>query len=255
MTPANEAIGTLQRTVEATQGLYAKVEDGSGLVFLCHDANSIASWSYFRDPKCQFGISLTNAPKQSQELQKASILILAALEGELIQLRALIMYYLRSRKKAEWISLIIYHLERACKERATLQGAIRLCAWIQREQVKDRVKTQVHTRLVDLGSASILLSNVVSILTSPEIHTGTSIDSASVSFGAINCKIAQRVAERTDDKALLEAVTRLTSLLSSTKSTEGNHVGERCPACTSEILIDDDAALLARCQKGHLWSE
>lgn len=61
--PPNEAISEEQRSVERLRGLYGLKDDHNGLVFLCHDANEIASWTHLLTPRSHLGIAINFPPK------------------------------------------------------------------------------------------------------------------------------------------------------------------------------------------------
>lgn len=259
--PPNEVIGSLQRRIEAARGVFGKCDDGAGLSFTCHNDNEIASWSYHREPKCTFGLSLTKGSRSSKDVIMAAKLLEAALQRNSLHLRAFILFYTYSSAiKSELLAMSLQALQGQIETKQNLKAAFRLSIWVQNEQgkeFKDKLRGSLHERLFDLCMAQALLGRINLILGLPNPFSTSDDDKQ---FCTLLAKAAYCLATRLEDKELLNASTQLlTKRIKVSMDDFGPNLllgtGELCSACGSSIAFHPDKILQANCQKGHLWSE
>lgn len=257
--PPNEVIGSLQRKIEAARGVFGKCNDGAGLSFTCHDGNEIASWSYYREPKCVFGLSLSQRPRSSKDLSMASQLLEAAIQGDPTHLRAFIVFYTYNASiKSELLAMSLEALQGQIDTKHDLQAAFRLSVWIQGEQgkdFKDKSRVNLHIRLFDLSMAEALQGRIT--LTLHQLNPYPTLED--LQFCTLLVKAAYSLATRLEDKQLLQLIQQLAkgiNLKIDVSNTDSElALGEHCGACGSSVTFSPDTILQARCQKGHLWSE
>ena len=256
--PPNEVIGSLQRQVEAARGLFAKSDDGAGLSYLCHDGNEIASWSYYRDPKCQFGLVLTREPRTSQELPMATQLLEAALKGDSRHLRTLVTFYrYTASNKAKIWSMLIRALQEEIVSRQHVQAALQLSTWLQSEDAKDLMLNSLHERVSEMSLAYALHSR----MQSTSARMSTFLDGDDVNFCTRLARAGLALTTRVNHPELqrssqhmLKSVNKSSDLAS--YSRDGTFdLEEKCKACGSSVAFQTSNMLIAKCQKGHIWSE
>jgi hypothetical protein len=256
--PPNDVIGSLQRQVEAAQGLFAKCDDGAGLSFFCHDGNQIASWSYYREPKCQFGIALTQDFRSTQELSMATHLLEAALNGDARHLRTFAIFYKysASSKAKIWI-LATQALLREIESRHQMRAALRLSVWMQSEEPKDTGMATMHEQCLELSLAEALCHRIESHMSAIPSHMETEDSQHCTRLAKVGYVLSVRVKHdklQTACQLLMQSIDKYAGLntLSDASSID---FGEKCKACGSSVTFQTDNMLYAKCSKGHVWSE
>lgn len=256
--PPNEVIGSLQRQVEAARGLFAKCDDGAGLTYLCHDGNEIASWSYYRDPKSQLGLALSRDPRSSQELPMAIQLLEAALKGDARHLRTLVTFYrYTASSKAKIWTMLLQALQREVDSRQHVQAALRLSIWMQTEDDKDPGVASLHERLFEISLAGALQGRVYST----SARMSSFLDEHDVDFCTRLARAGLALSSRVNHQELQQSSQYLmkntgTLTQSTSVSADGSFdLGETCSACGSSVALQTSNMLIAKCQKGHVWSE
>jgi hypothetical protein len=268
MPSANEVIGTLQRKVEAARGFFGRYDDDAGLTFTSQDANSIASWSYYRDAKCQLDISLARCHVRSRELHAATGLLDAALKGDMRHFRTFIVFYIYSNKKSEISSTLFDRLQKEQAEKGQLQACLRLSTWMKNEQAKDgrdknRSFSILHKSILEKSLATALQRRIHSVLLTlvtlliPSPNTTNALDIGNLRYCTFLAIACYAVSNRLKDRNLSDASLKLKEAIGIGKLTDGDSfdTGERCKACGSGITFSSESMLSSKCQKGHLWSE